>query len=193
MQLAAQHPDWVLGFADETWWSRLAHPPLHAWTDQCPLRLVEHAVAKGDPDPKALCCYGMLRTDQTHTLLRFVEGRPVSHVTTAFLGWLMQQMAAEHKRALVLIWDNASWHISREVRSWIRQYNQQAKQQGSVRLLTCRLPVKSPWLNPLEPRWVHGKRAVVEPARMLSAPELISRVCAYFATELLEPLKQHVA
>jgi hypothetical protein len=27
----------------------------------------------------------------------------------------------------------------------------------------CRLPVKSPWLNPIEPRWLHGKRAIVEP------------------------------
>jgi DDE superfamily endonuclease len=192
MQLAAQHPDWVLGFADETWWSRLAHPSLHAWAEQRPLRLVEQAVAKGDPDPKALCCYGVLRTDRTQTLLRFVEGRPVSHVTTAFLAWLVLQMAAEHKRVLVLIWDNASWHISREVRMWIRQHNQQAKRHGGVRLLTCRLPVKSPWLNPIEPRWVHGKRAVVEPARLLTAPELISRVCAYFATEPVEPLKQHV-
>ena len=26
------HPDWVLGFQDETWWSRLARPELHAWT-----------------------------------------------------------------------------------------------------------------------------------------------------------------
>src|SRR5919198_3281026 len=102
-------------------------------------------------------------------------------------------MAAEYKRVLVLIWDKASWHISREVRSWIHQYNQQVKPHGGVRLLTCCLPVKSPWLNPLEPRWAHGKRAVVEPARILTAPELISRVCAYFATELLEPLKQHVA
>jgi hypothetical protein len=193
MQLAAPHPDWALGFADETWWRRLAHPPLHAWTDQRPLRLVEPAVAQGDPEPNALCGYGVWRPDQTPTLLRCVEGRPVSHVTTAFLGWLRPQMAAEHKRVLVLMWDHASWPISREVRSWIRRHHHQAKPHGGVRLLTCRLPVKSPWLNPLEPRWMPGKRAVVEPARMLSAPDLIRRVCAYVTTERLEPLKQHVA
>jgi len=193
MQLAMQHPDWVLGFADEAWWSRLAHPPLHAWADQHPLRLVEHARAKDDPDPQALCCYGLLRTDRMHMLLRFVEGRPVSRVTIAFLAWLVQQMATEHKHVLVIIWDNASWHLSREVRTWIRQHNQQVKRHGGVRLLTCRLPVKSPWLNPIEPRWVHGKRAVVEPDRLLTAPELISRVYAHFGTEPLEPLQQHVA
>jgi hypothetical protein len=26
--LAATHPDWALGFADEVWWSRLAQPLL---------------------------------------------------------------------------------------------------------------------------------------------------------------------
>jgi hypothetical protein len=38
------------------------------------------------------------------------------------------------------------------------------------------LPSKSPWLNPIEPKWVHGKRAVSEPDRLLSADELEARV-----------------
>jgi hypothetical protein len=38
------------------------------------------------------------------------------------------------------------------------------------------LPIKSPWLNPIEPKWVHGKRRVVEPDRLLPAAELIERV-----------------
>jgi transposase len=191
--LAARHPDWVLGFVDETWWSRVAHPALHAWAAESSLRLMEHALPKGEAEPKAVCCYGLLRTDGSHVLLRFVQGRPVSHVTTAFLSWLVHQMAAERKQVLVLIWDNASWHTSREVRTWIRAHNQRAKRAGGVRLLTCRLPVKSPWLNPIEPHWIHGKRAIVEPTRPLTATEIISRVCEYFAVEPLAPLQQHVA
>ncbi len=30
-----------------------------------------------------------------------------------------------------------------------------------------------------EPHWMHGKRAVVEPERKLTAKELVGRVCAY--------------
>src|SRR5262249_27327239 len=42
IRLSAHSPDWVLGFQDETWWSRLARPALHAWAeDDRPLRLVE--------------------------------------------------------------------------------------------------------------------------------------------------------
>jgi hypothetical protein len=46
-----------------------------------------------------------------------------------------------------------------------------------VRILICCLPIKSPWLNPIEPKWVHGKRRVVEPDRTLTAQELADRIC----------------
>ena len=179
---ATTHPDWVLGFEDEVWWSRLARPALHTWVapDQ-PLRLVEQTVAIGDPDPKAVACYGLLRADTHQVWVRFVDGRPVSALTTQFLAWSCDRLAADGKTALLLVWDNASWHVSRQVRSWIGQHNRQVKQQGDgVRLLVCPLPVKSPWLNPIEPHWAHGKRAVVEPARLLPAHELAARVCRYF-------------
>ena len=58
------------------------------------------------------------------------------------------------------------------MRAWIRAHNRQVKHQGQgVRILACYLPVKSPWLNPIEPMWVHSKRAIVEPTRLLSAHE----------------------
>ena len=178
---AAGHPTWVLGFADETWWSRLSHPTLCTWVEDKPLQLVERSVAKDDPEPKALACYGLLRTDCSRIWLRFVDGRPVSTITTQFLGWCSKQLEAEGKDALLLCWDNATWHVSREVKSWLRQHNQKVKETGvGVRIIVCQLPVKSPWLNPIEPHWVHGKRAIVEPNRLLSATELAERVCAYF-------------
>ena len=40
-------------------------------------------------------------------LLRFVEGRPVSGVTCRFLSWVLAELAAEGKRALLMVWDNA--------------------------------------------------------------------------------------
>jgi transposase len=191
--LAATHPDWVLGFADETWWSRLALPRLHAWTDDGPLQLVEREVPRDDPDPKALCCYGVLRGDTGGMLLRFVEGRPVSQVTEDFLAWVCDVLAAEGKTALLLVWDNASWHISQRVRAWIRAHNGRARREGGVRIVACRLPVKSPWLNPIEPKWAHGKRAVAEPERLLTAQEVKDRVCDYYGCEHSEPLQQKVA
>jgi len=88
------------------------------------LRLIEQDCPKADQDPKALACYGLLRLDSHEVLLRFVDGRPISHVITAFLAWLCQRLAVERKRVLVLLWDNASWPISRAVRTWVRTHNQ---------------------------------------------------------------------
>jgi hypothetical protein len=85
----------------------------------------------------------------------------------------------------------ASWHISQEVRAWIRRHNREVKRTGQdCRLLICHLPSKSPWLNAIEPKWVHGKHAVVEPERKLAATELKQRLCEYYRAPLLPPLAQ---
>ncbi len=177
----------MVGFGDEVWWSRVAQPRLQAWTEvDRPLRLVDQAVAPADSDPKALACYGLLlrRPGQAQQgeegWLRFVTGRPVSAITTQFLDGACSQLQARGVPVWVLLWDNASWHVSKAVRAWFRAHNQQVTQQGhGVRILPCYLPVTSPWLNPIEPTWVHSKRAIVEPTRLLRAHELAERVCAY--------------
>jgi hypothetical protein len=76
----------------------------------------------------------------------------------------------------------ASRHRSYAVRRWIRQHNQQVKRGAAVgvHLVVCPLPSRSPWLNPIEPQWVHGKRAVSEADRLLRADELEARVYAYY-------------
>jgi hypothetical protein len=58
-------------------------------------RLGLHAADRTDPEPKALACYGLWLPERVRMLLRFVEGRPVSPVTCAFLGWVAEQLAAE--------------------------------------------------------------------------------------------------
>ena len=183
----------MLGYLDETWWSRLAQPALHTWVAGEPLRLTERAAGKAGPDPKALACYGLLRGDTGALLLRFVEGRPVSQVTEDFLSWLCDRLGAEGKRALLLVWDNASWHNSRRVRAWIAAHNRRAKREGGVRIVACYLPSKSPWLNAIEPKWMHGKKAIAEPERVLTAAEIRERICTYYGCEQPEPLIQNVA
>jgi hypothetical protein len=180
IRLAAARPDFVLGFADETWWSRLALPAAHAWAAEGrPLRLVERAVAPDDPDPKALAASGRYLPATNETLLRFVDGRPVSALTTQFLAWCAERLARRGKTALLLAWDNAGWHISKEVRAWVRGHNRRVKRAGTgVRLIVCQLPVKSPWLNPIEPKWAHGKRRAMAPDRLLTARETAERACA---------------
>jgi len=191
--LAQSRPGWAFGFADEVWFSRLAQPAMHSWAGDKPLRLAMHTAERDDPEPKALACYGLWLPARARMLLRFVEGRPVSTVTCAFLAFATERLAADGIQVLALFWDNASWHISRETRGWIRAHNRQVKRTGhGCRLLVCRLPSKSPWLNPIEPKWVHGKRAVIEPERKLTATELKQRLCEHYQCPLLQPLAQQL-
>jgi len=155
--------------------------------------LVEQSAPKDDPHPKALAAYGMLLRSKAagpgktqgewrqRVLLRFVEGRPVSPITTQFLSWCCDKLAAAGKKALLLIWDNASWHKSKFVKGWIDEHNRRVRATSEgVRIVICFLPKKSPWLNPIEPKWFHAKRKVVEPDGLLSANELADRVCGVF-------------
>jgi transposase len=122
-----------------------------------------------------------------------VSQRTVDRGTCTFLAWAAERLAAEGVRVLALDWDNAPWHVSREVRAWIKAHNRRVKRDGGCRLLVCRLPSRSPWLNPIEPRWAHGKRAVVEPERKLTGDELQQRLCDHYRCPLLPPLAQQLA
>jgi transposase len=146
-----------------------------------------------------VACYGVLvrwwdrgpyHDPHEEAWLRFVDGRPVSAITTRFLEWSCTKLAPAGKTALLLVWDNASWHLSHEVRRWIKAHNRHVRQTGrGGRIVPCPLPIKSPWLNPIEPTWVHGKGKVVAPDRLLSARELAQRVCAVFRC----PYEPHLA
>lgn len=90
---------------------------------------------KEDPGPTALACYGLLvrhgpnRPEQM--LLRCVAGRPVSTETTAFLAWCSERLAAEGMQALLLIGENAAWHTSQAVHTWLRQHTSARQADGA--------------------------------------------------------------
>ncbi len=157
---------------------------------------MEQSQGKEDPDPKAFACYGIdLRwKKQEEVWLRFVEGNPKSGPTIRFLEWVLEQADKKGIRVLVMVWDHASWHKSKMVRTWIHKHNRKAKRTGKgTRLLPVLLPKKSPWLNPIEPRWVHAKRKVTESERKLSVQEMSARVCAVFQNPVLPWLPNETA
>ena len=94
------------------------------------VRLLAKEARKDDPEPKALSCYGLYLPEMEETWLRFVDGHPVSAITTRFLGWCCHRLQHRGKEAVLLIWDNASWHKSHEVREWIIAHNREVKASG---------------------------------------------------------------
>ncbi len=104
---------------------RLPHPFKGAWVLYAALEVTTGQVH----------CYYAPRCNQTQVRLQ--------------LETLWAQYQAAGKRALVVLWDNASWHTAKALRAWYYRYNQQAKRHGTIRLLLVPLPSRSPWLNPL--------------------------------------------
>jgi hypothetical protein len=132
IRLAESNSEWVLGYEDETWWSRFEQPSLHSWAETAePMHLLQKEAKKDDPDPKALSCYGLYLPElgRRSTWLRFVDGRPVSAITTQFLSWSCQKLEELGKKALVLVWDNASWHKSKFVKEWIAAHNREVRER----------------------------------------------------------------
>ena len=177
---AQEHTSWLLVDQDECWFSRFAQPDLHAWAASGEaLRLIARTPARGEPD-QALACYGARRQDTQEVLLYLCQGPPKSEFTWLMIERLLAIARQEKKRVLAIIWDHASWHNSKRLKHWIRTHNQHAKRHGDVRLLTLLLPKKSPWLNSIEPCWIHARRKVCEPDGDLSPPELKRRLPAHF-------------
>jgi hypothetical protein len=71
--MALHHPDLVLGFEDDVWRSREAQPPMHAWSDDQPVRLVEKTPPAKDPPSKASACDGLYVPTAYQMLLRCVQ------------------------------------------------------------------------------------------------------------------------
>jgi hypothetical protein len=90
MEVAGADPEWAVGFLEECWWSRVTLPTLNAWAEEAKSpRLIQRSVAKDDPSEatKATSCYGLYLPAVDRRWIRFVDGRPVSSITTRFLEW----------------------------------------------------------------------------------------------------------
>ncbi len=80
--------------------------------------------------------------------------------TWADLQTLIRDYAATGTRYLVVLWDNAPWHVARRLHERLAEHNRQAKGTGGLRVLLFQLPTRAPWLMPLEPVFGQTKRAV---------------------------------
>jgi transposase len=189
IEVAAKHPDWVLGFVDEVWWSRLQRPRMRAWTEGSPLKVHVLKADDSGPDPIAICCYGILRNDTKKVMVRFAEDRPLSDNTVQFLGWLCEVLYAEGKKRLIIIWDDASWHASEMVLHWLKEHNCRVRREGGLEAVHFELPAASPWLNDIEHYYRHAKKMIIEPDRKLTAQETTERVCQHFQCTLLPYLQ----
>jgi transposase len=90
--------------------------------------------------------YGSLDLTSGHTYIEaFEKGR--SDYTIEYLESLLEETAGK----VLLIWDQATWHTSGQVTEWL---------DGTDRIETYLLPVRSPEANPMEDLWRELKEQV---------------------------------
>lgn len=91
--------------------------------------------------------------------------------TWTHLRGLLEAYRQRGIRYLIVFWDHGPWHTAASVRRRVAEHNRRARKEGGVRVLLFYLPVKAPWLMPLEPVFGQTKRAVgAKPRGALAEP-----------------------
>jgi transposase len=152
-------PDGAAVWLDQSWFSRWPYR-FRAWSSRHPC---PHVPQRWNEAVETTALYAALEDESQEAFLRWASGQPNSAETVRFLEALMAHWNGIGKRFIVLLWDRAPWHTSQETRGWVRQYNRRAKREGLTRLILCYLPVRSPWLMPLEAIFGWVKHQVLGP------------------------------
>ena len=132
---------------------------------------------------------GMLGEQVVHGLGRegVLERRTGHDADRGFGREPIEHVAEEHGRPSV---SGRSALTTNRLRQTAGMYTGMAREGKGCRIRVSGLPVKAPWRNPIEPKWMqHGKRAIVEPDRKLTADEVRERVFRHFEVEPTGPLK----
>ncbi|MCL5958442.1 MAG: transposase [Chloroflexi bacterium] len=113
-------------------------------------------------------------------------------------GHLQGVLADYQRRGIryrVVFWDNGPWHVAASVQERIAQHNRQARREGRVHVLLHYLPIKSPWLMPLEPVFGQTKRAVGSQRRsdMSELKLAVERRISYRNSLVLQQAKHSTA
>lgn len=146
-------------FIDESWFVLWPYPAEHWAERKCPVRVPKAKSWRRKDRPPSCALYASLD----------VAGRQVTgewhetwnqEETWAYLQGVLKTQRERGIRYLVVFWDHGPWHTAGSVRARVAAHNRQAKQNGGVHVLLYYLPVKSPWLMPLEPVFGQTKRAV---------------------------------
>jgi transposase len=176
LALARASPDGAAIWLDQSWFVRWPYQ-FRAWVHKDnPLQVAQ----RWNEEVDTTALYAAVDDETQEAFLRWADGQPNSEETVRFLEVLMDHCTKKGKRFIVLFWDKASWHTSKRTRTWIRAYNQRAKQAGLTRLIVCLLPTRSPWLMPLEPIFGYVKHQILGGRLFQTVAELQIAVERYF-------------
>ncbi len=97
------------------------------------------------------------------------------------MNWCCTKLDNLGKMALITILGNASWHISKEVHTWIQTHNHTVKHQGKeVRIIAFYLPSKSVTAPIIGPRTIEQLESAVRATEITLDAEVLAKLDEIF-------------
>lgn len=157
-------PSRGLDYLDETWFVRippagLLNPePGYGWAPAGHPPALPSCRTKGRDTWSAYLC---LEAKEDRVAWQYTA-HTNSTETVAVLEARVAVHALRGHRRLVVVWDPASWHRARAVKTWQRAHNRQVLATGTgVQVILVELPVHAFWLDPVEGIIQHVKGAAL--------------------------------
>ncbi len=146
-------------FIDESWFVLWPHPAAGWARRRRPLRLPKRKSWGRKERPPSCALYAGMDVAQREVS---AEWHPTWNQweTWQHLQGVIEAYRQRGVRYLVVFWDHGPWHMAASVRRQVAEHNSAARQDGGVRVLLYYLPVRAPWLMPLESVFGQTKRAV---------------------------------
>ena len=146
-------------FIDESWFVLWPYPAA-AWARRKrPERIAKAKSWQRKERPPSCALYASMDVERRKVSGEWHETWNQEE-TWHFLEGLIVSYQQRGIRYLVVFWDHAPWHVAKSVRRRIAEHTRQAKREGGTRVLLVYLPIKAPWLMPLEAVFGQTKRAV---------------------------------
>jgi hypothetical protein len=162
---------WALEYVDETWFvwvppEGIMNPPVgYGWAPRgAPLRNLTSR-KKGQ-----VTWSTYLSLDAKEQRLSWRITQHTNRFETAlFINERLRAHERRGHRVLVLVWDQASWHVAKDLWRWFRNHNRRVDRQGhGTKIVPMCTPVHAFWLNPVEPLIGDAKRRVL-PCRQFAS------------------------
>ena len=151
-------PESDLEYTDESWFVAQEssgiknHQTGSSWSYIGRPETVPTSSSKGK---KTLPIYAGMSVKDRQIRYMFTE-RTNTDASIAYLGWRARDCRERGIRKLYIVWDNASFHLSKALKHWLERHNEKVKQEDGTFIELVPMPNKSPWLNLIEVvfRWL---------------------------------------
>lgn len=152
-------------FIDESWFVLWPHQA-ETWAEiGRPLRIPKDKSWKENDRPPSCALYAEMDVARREVRAEWHDTWNQEE-TWKHLQTVIKEYEQRGTRYLIVFWDHGPWHTASSVRRRVRAHNLEVKRQrragedGGVRVLLFYLPIRSPWLMPLEGVFGQTKRAI---------------------------------